>query len=201
MINFNYYSCILVLDYWMKNDFVHEIYHSNGNFTWVSKNFHQSSGWYKVRLLLIHISCSVQSNGFFFSSLFFDIEAFDDRHQHILFPTSHLTGLTHVVVGRIRDHVLTYTKKPIQNDEIDESATTTFRPTMLDFLSKIKKRSANDGGIDSMIKWGCHGRFPNGHQKYHHLPSTCQIYATNAKVTTARTISKHFRRLFGFYSN
>lgn len=52
-----------------------------------------------------------------------------------------MTGTTHVLVEKIRDHVLTYTKRPesILNDDC-----TTIRPTIIDFISKIKKRHIDE---------------------------------------------------------
>lgn len=73
----------------------------------------------------------------------FDIKSFDDKHQHVLLPTSLITGTTHVIVDKIRDHVLTYTKRPetILNEKDD---CTTIRPTIIDFISKIKKRHIDE---------------------------------------------------------
>lgn len=72
---------------------------------------------------------------------FFDVNAFDDKHQHILSPVSLLTGTVHVAVNRTHEHVLTRTKKPFTINDLLQ--TTTVRPTIIDFLSKIKKRSTD----------------------------------------------------------
>lgn len=82
----------------------------------------------------------------------FDVKAFDNKHQHVLLPTSFLTGTTHVVVSKIRDHVLTYTKKPNSFD----LETTTVRPTIID-ISKIKKRHIDEFNSDEC---GCYGVIP-----------------------------------------
>lgn len=90
-----------------------------------------------------HIFLNFQHNGliiFTFRQLIFDISAFDDKHQHVLLPTSLITGTTHIFVDKIRDHVLTYTKRIPNNADSCES--TTIRPTMIDFISKIKKTTS-----------------------------------------------------------
>lgn len=70
--------------------------------------------------------------------MIFDTQAFDDKHQHVLLPTSLITGTVGIFAEKMRDHVLTFTKSPPPN-VIGE--TTAVRPTLIDFIAKIKKRS------------------------------------------------------------
>lgn len=80
-----------------------------------------------------------------------------------------ITGLTGHVVGKVRDHVLTYTKAtPLASTEAQQlddcdtttkadsiASITTKRPTLIDFIDKFKtKRSIHSGEADC----GCSGK-------------------------------------------
>lgn len=88
----------------------------------------------------------------------------------MLSPASLVTGLTGHVVGKVRDHVLTYTKAtPVASTEAEhledcETTTkavavvsiTTKRPTLIDFIDKFKtKRSIQSG---ESADCGCSGK-------------------------------------------
>lgn len=72
---------------------------------------------------------------YFLRQWIFDPDAFDINHQHNLFPSSLITGTSSILVEKMRDHVLTYTKNPGYIES------TSKRPTIIYFISKIKKRS------------------------------------------------------------
>lgn len=110
---------------------------------------------------------NISTNGFFlfffldFRRLLFDIASFDDKHQHPISPASLLTGAAHLVVGHLHEHVTNIheqkkaSQKPAATGErmlgstfggwSKTTTTTTVRPTIIDFLSKLKKtkRSVN----------------------------------------------------------
>lgn len=66
-------------------------------------------------------------------------------------PTSLLTGITGVFVGKMHEHVLKYTKRP----DFDDDRTTTPRPKIIDFISKIKKRSIQADETASLEDANC----------------------------------------------
>lgn len=86
----------------------------------------------------------------------FDTEAFDDKHQHVLMPSSLFTGIAHTIVKHAHEHSLKYTKKP-ENDQ-----TTTVGPKITDFIAKIKKRSTTSDEADFFsledTNCGCSGK-------------------------------------------
>lgn len=94
-----------------------------------------------------------------------DIDGFDDKHQHVLMPTSLITGVIGHVAEKTRDHVLSKKKDALvgaaaptpatiasETDSESPNATKSKRPTMIDFMAKFKtKRSVDSGKVD----WGC----------------------------------------------
>lgn len=81
----------------------------------------------------------------------FETKAFDDRHKHVLSPTSPPTSTTGVVLGKIHEHVMTYMKEPhsIDDEPATFNKTTTAQPTIMDFIAKMKKRSLQTNDADS----------------------------------------------------
>lgn len=98
-----------------------------------------------------------------FRSFLIDIEGFDDKHQHVLMPTSLITGVIGHVAEKALDHLESRKKEamvgaaaPIaaasEADSESPNATTSKRPTIIDFMAKFKtKRSVDSGKAD----WGC----------------------------------------------
>lgn len=106
---------------------------------------------------------------FFFRNLPFDIRT-PSKHQHVLNPMSLVTGLTHHIVGKVRDHVHTYTKPPptlVDKIELTENVETTTkeiiptekiskRQTLFDIMANVRnKRSIQSDKVDSNTKEDC----------------------------------------------
>lgn len=99
-----------------------------------------------------------------------DIAEFDDKNQHVLMPTSLITGVIGLVAEKARDHVLSKKKDAMvgaaaavpaietdsETDSESPNATTSKRPTIIDFMSKFKtKRSIDSKKSDC----DCTGKF------------------------------------------
>lgn len=106
-----------------------------------------------------------------------DIDGFDDKHQHVLVPTSLITGTIGLVAEKARDHVLSKKKDAmvgataavINTDSATDATTsaiespneyptpsTSKRPTIIDFMAKFKTKRSIDSGKDD---WGCSTKF------------------------------------------
>ncbi|XP_031632387.1 uncharacterized protein LOC116346456 isoform X2 [Contarinia nasturtii] len=112
----------------------------------------------------------------------FDTKAFDDKHQHILMPTSLLTG---VLIGKMHEHV---------SKKVKINITTTVRPTIIDFISKIKKRAihfenndSDESHSDDKINCGCNVSVVEGIGEH--------VVENNAKINqhrgTNRELEEH----------
>lgn len=91
------------------------------------------------------------------------MDGFDDKHQHVLSPTSLITGVIGHVAEKARDHVLSKQKEAMvgaaasETDPESPNATTSKRPTMIDFMAKFKTKRSVDSG--KVADWGCSSKF------------------------------------------
>lgn len=110
---------------------------------------------------------------YIFRAFFVDVAAFDDKHQHVLMPTSLVTGAIHLVAEKTRDHIqqsrnkdamvgatiATTTAPPEVDFETPTKypiTTTSPRPTIIDFMAKFKTKRSIDSGKDD---FGCSAKY------------------------------------------
>lgn len=76
---------------------------------------------------------------FFFRHTIFDPTGFDDKHQHVLMPTSLLTGTAGKFLSHLHDHhrEIARAKKAEKGHKIE---TTSKRTTVIDVLDKFKSK-------------------------------------------------------------
>lgn len=99
-----------------------------------------------------------------------DIAEFDDKNQHVLMPTSLISGTIGLVAEKTRDHVLSKKKDTIvgaaaastttsetdcETDAESPNTTSSKRPTIIDFMDKFKTKRS----INSNDDWGCSSNF------------------------------------------